>query len=274
MLLPLDKANMRNDLETVDLRLQPDIRVGRVTMNRPDAMNALSDQLISEVVTAFRSLAERNEDHEGMPVRAVVLEGANGNFCAGADITEFDEFDERDQPNRSHYKFLREYPLPVVAKIEGVCFGGGFETALSCDFRVAATDSRFGLPEVDLGLLPGAGGVPLVSMLANPSVAKELAMIGEPITAARAQELGLLNQVAAPDDLESTVTEMATTLASKPPLAIQAIKRSAAVAVESCLETGVAYDAEQIKSLLDTEDVDRGVRAFMEDGYEAEFVGR
>lgn len=265
---------MRDDLDTVDLRYNSDTEVARVTMDRPDALNALSEQLMSDVIAALHTLSERNEAEDDVPVRAVVLEGAGGNFCAGADITEFDEYVKLDTPERSHYRYIREYPLPVVAKIEGVCFGGGFETALSCDFRIAAAGSRVGLPEVDLGLLPGAGGVPLVSTLANASVAKELAMTGEPIDADEACDHGLLTRVVAPEDLDAAVTELATTLASKPPLAVQAIKRSAAVTADSGLEAGIAYDAEQIKTLLDTEDVDRGVRTFVEDDFEAEFVGR
>jgi len=120
-----------------------------------------------------------------------------------------------------------DFPAPVIAKITGYCLGGGLETAMSCDFRFAAEDAKLGLPEVDLGIIPGAGGVQFISELANPAAAKEI-MTGDHISAARAEELGIVNRV--PDDIDAETQEFAEKIASKPPLAIQAIKESASVA--------------------------------------------
>ena len=145
----------------------------------PDALNALNDQLLSDVVEGLRRL-ESNNDSEGVALRAVVIEGAGDKaFSAGADVSGFSEGSAGGTSARSTGRFIREFPAPVIAKVQGYCLGGGFETALACDFRFASADSTFGLPEVDLGLLPGAGGVQYVARLASEAVAKEFAMTGE-----------------------------------------------------------------------------------------------
>jgi len=105
-----------------------------------------------------------------------------------------------------------DFPAPVIAKITGYCLGGGLETAMSCDFRFAAEDAKLGLPEVDLGIIPGAGGVQFISELANPAAAKEIAMTGDHISAARAEELGIVNRV--PDDIDAETQEFAEKIAS------------------------------------------------------------
>lgn len=261
------------EFDTVDAEFDAETHVGRLTLNRPDALNALSDQLRRDIVEGLRWLESHDEDDDGIALRAVVVEGAEGNFCAGADITEFSEASPGESSERHHYDFIREFPTPVVAKIRGYCLGGGLETAMACDFRFAHTDARLGLPEVDLGLITGAGGVQFISRLANPSVAKEVAMTGDHLPAERAQELGIVNRVYG-EDLDDATREFAETIASKPPLAVQAIKDAANVATQTGLREGRAYDRRRFESLLDTEDHREGARAFAEDDYEPEFVGR
>ncbi|MEF8788593.1 MAG: enoyl-CoA hydratase/isomerase family protein [Haloarculaceae archaeon] len=262
---------MSEEFETTIAEFDEETGVGRVTLNRPDSLNALSGQLRADIVAALRWLEEHNED--SIALRAVVVEGAEGNFCAGADINEFSEATPGGSAERTHYDFIMDYPAPVVAKIRGYCLGGGLETAMACDFRFAHEDARLGLPEVDLGIIPGAGGVQFISRLANPSAAKEIAMTGEHVTAARAEELGIVDHVHG-EDLDETTREFAETIASKPPLAIQAIKDAGNVAVQTGLQEGRKYDRRLFEPLLDTEDHEEGVRAFAEDDYEPEFEGR
>ncbi|ELY50402.1 enoyl-CoA hydratase/isomerase family protein [Natronolimnohabitans innermongolicus] len=261
---------MQESLDTTTVAFDEDTGVGRVTLNRPDALNALSGQLRDDIIESLRLLEDQND--EEIALRVVVLEGAEGNFCAGADITEFDDAAAGASSSRDHYRFIRDFPAPVIAKIEGYCLGGGLETAMACDFRFADEDARLGLPEVDLGIIPGAGGVQYIAKLANPAAAKEIAMTGEHISASRAKELGIVNRV--PDDVEETTQEFAETIASKPPLAIQAIKDSARMATQSTLEEGIEYDNTVFEPLLATEDHEEGARAFAEDDYEPEFKGR
>jgi enoyl-CoA hydratase/carnithine racemase len=261
------------EFDTVEAEFDEETHVGRLTLNRPDALNALSDQLRTDIVGALQWLESHNEDADGVALRAVVVEGADGNFCAGADISEFSEASPGATSGRDHYSFVQEFPVPVIAKIRGYCLGGGLETAMACDFRFAHADARVGLPEVDLGLIPGAGGVQFISRLANPSVAKEVAMTGDHLSAERADDLGIVNRVY-DDDLDDETREFAETLASKPPLAVQAIKDAANVSTQIGLDEGREYDRRRFEPLLETDDHQEGARAFAEDDYEPEFTGR
>jgi len=264
---------MRDELDTTIVQFDEETGIGHLTLNRPDALNALSDQLRKDIVDGLRRLEAENDADDEVVLRAVIIEGADDNFCAGADITEFSGDAAGARSDREHYEFIRDFPVPVIAKIRGYCLGGGFETAMSCDFRFAHEDARFGLPEVDLGIIPGAGGAQFISRLNNPSVAMEIAMTGDHISAERASELELVNRVYG-DDLDDATREFAETIASKPPLAIQAIKDSARAATEVGLAEGRKYDRRLVEPLFATEDFEKGARAFAEDDYEPEFKGR
>ncbi|WP_222912855.1 enoyl-CoA hydratase/isomerase family protein [Natrinema sp. SYSU A 869] len=263
---------MRETLETTVVEFTPETGIGHITLNRPDALNALSDQLRADLIEGLRLLESENEDQDGIALRAVIVEGADGNFCAGADITEFSESNPGASSERHHYEFIMEFPVPVIAKIRGYCLGGGLETAMACDFRFADEDARFGLPEVDLGIVPGAGGVQFISRLANPAAAKEIAMTGEHISADRARDLGIVTRV--PDNLDEATRDFAETIASKPPLSIQAIKESGNIATQTGLREGRQYDRRLFERLLETADHEEGAKAFAEDDYEPEFRGR
>jgi enoyl-CoA hydratase/carnithine racemase len=263
---------MDETFETTQVEFDESTGVGRVTLDRPDSLNALSAQLREDIVGGLRALDDLNDD--GIDMRVVVIEGAEGNFCAGADITEFEDDAPTTEAERTHYRFIMDYPVPVIAKIRGYCLGGGLETAMSCDFRFAGADATFGLPEVDLGIIPGAGGVQFVSRLANPAIAKEIAMTGEHISAERAHEVGVVNRVYDEDELDEAVDEFAEEVASKPPLSIQAIKQSGNMAPEVGLTEGLEYDRKLSKPLFGTEDHEEGAKAFAEDDYEPEFKGR
>lgn len=263
---------MKTELETVNVEFNADSGVGKLTLNRPDALNALNVQLRSDIIAGLKQLDAENDGADSISLRAVIIEGTGGNFCAGADIDEINDGASGARSDRTHYDFVREFPVPIIAKLQGYCLGGGLETAMSCDFRLAHRDAQMGLPEVNLGLIPGAGGVQMLSSLATPAAAKEVAMTGDFLDADRASELGLVDHVydASFDD---AVAEFAETIASKPPLAIQAIKRSATMATDVGLEEGIAFDRQQFNLLLQTEDHEEGVQAFAEDDYEPTFKG-
>ena len=263
---------MDETFETVEIEFDDATGIGYLTLDRPDSLNALSLQLREEIIEGLRALNDLNED--GIDMRVVVIEGAEGNFCAGADITEFEDDAPTTDVDRTHFQFIRDYPVPVIAKIRGYCLGGGLETAMSCDFRFASEDATLGLPEVDLGIIPGAGGVQFISRLVDPSTAMEIAMTGDHISADRAAEAGIVNRVYDEDELDEGVEEFASTIASKPPLSIQALKQSAYMATEMGLDEGLDYDRKLIEPLFGTEDHEEGVRAFAEDDYEPEFKGR
>lgn len=264
---------MQTELETAIVEFDADTGVGRLTLNRPDSLNALNSQLRSDIVAGLEHLDAENDETDGIALRAVIIDGAGGNFCAGADINEFSDAAQGSRPGDTHREFIRDFPVPVIAKISGYCLGGGLETAMSCDFRLAHEDARMGLPEVDLGIIPGAGGVQMLSTLVTPAAAKEIAMTGDFLMAERARDLGIVDYIY-DAEFDDAVTEFAETIASKPPLAIQAIKRSVNMAMHASLEEGIAFDRQQFKPLLHTEDHEEGARAFAEDGYEPTFKGR
>ncbi|MGQ3412522.1 enoyl-CoA hydratase/isomerase family protein [Natrinema sp. LN54] len=265
---------MDDTLDAATVEFDDERGVGTLTMNRPDALNALNGQLRDDIIAGLELLEERNEDADGVALRAVVLEGAGEKaFCAGADVGGFSDESAGDSLARSHYDVIRDFPAPVIAKIDGYCLGGGLETALACDFRLASEGSTFGFPEVTLGILPGAGGIQYVEKLAGPAVAKELAMTGEHISAERAADEGIVNHVYADDEFEDEVEAFVTDLAGQAPLAIQAIKKSATMAVQTGLEEGLEYDRQLFEGLLETEDHAEGAAAFSEDR-EPEFDGK
>lgn len=242
-------------------------------LNRPDALNALSDQLRSDIIVGLEELESENDDADGITLHAVAIGVAEGNFCVGADINEFSDATSGDRSRRGHYEFIRDFPVPVIAKIIGYCLGGGFETALPCDYRLSHEEARLGFPEINLGLIPGAGGVQMLSDVATPSAAREIAIMGDHISTKRARELDIVNRVYG-SEFDDIVARFAETIASKPPLAIQAIKRSALIATRTGLEDGIVYDRQQFDPLLATEDHEKGARAFAEDDYGPTFTGR
>jgi enoyl-CoA hydratase/carnithine racemase len=266
---------MREELDTVVVEFDEAEGIGTLTLNRPDSLNAMNGQMRDDIETGLELLAEHDAQEEGVAVRAVVIEGSGEKaFCAGADITGFSDASPAAFEAHGMRDSVSEFPAPVVAKIQGYCLGGGLELALACDFRIATESSRLGFPEVDLGLLPGAGGVQYVSRLAGPAFAKELAMTGEHISAERAAEEGVINHVHSDEEFENEVEEFVGMLAAKPPLAVRAIKDSGNVSVESGLNEGRKYDNRVFATLLETEDHEEGARAFAEDDYDPEFVGK
>lgn len=264
---------MPTRFETTEIEFDADTGVGHLRLDRPEAMNALNSKLRSEIITGLQDLESRSEDGQRTGLRVVVLEGAAENFCAGADINEFSKLSKAKVSGQDHFRFIREFPVPVIAKIRGYCLGGGLETALSCDFRIAEEGASLGFPEVDLGIIPGAGGVPLMSTVASPAAALSLAMTGTRINADRALNLGIVNQVHN-ERFDAAVEEFAQTIASKPPLAIQAIKRSVRVTTEGGAEAGIRYDRQQFESLNSTEDHAEGVRGFRNQDHEPVFEGQ
>ncbi|MEY7848999.1 enoyl-CoA hydratase/isomerase family protein [Natrarchaeobius sp. A-rgal3] len=264
---------MRTELETAIVEFDDETGIATLTLNRPEALNTLNGQLLEDIVEGLRLLEEQNDEVDGVALRAVIIEGAGEKaFCAGADVGGFSD-SAGETSSRSALEFLHEFPTPVIAKIQGYCLGGGLETAFACDFRFASEDSTFGLPEVTLGLLPGAGGVQYATHIAGPAVAKELAMTGDHFEASWMAENGLINGVYAADELDDEVEAFAENLASNAPLAIQSIKKSVDIAQHAGLREGIEFDRNAFGTLLNTDDAKEGGAAFAEDR-EPEFEGK
>jgi enoyl-CoA hydratase/carnithine racemase len=236
-----------------------------VTMNRPEARNALGRALVAE----FRStLADLAADPT---VRAVIIAGTRESsaFCAGADLVERTTMSPEERLEHlagiaALCEELAAFPSPVIAAVHGYALGGGTEVALACDIRIAADTAMFGLPEVSVGLIPGAGGVTRLPRLVGAGRARELMFSARRIDAVEAERIGLVEQVVPLDDLDMTARNLAETIAAHAPLAIRALKRalrsSQGLPVERATEAVLA----ERRPLDQTRDYLEGMTAFKE----------
>lgn len=245
--------------------------VALVTFNRPDKMNALNLEVRRAL---FAALAELREDDE---VRVVVLTGAGEKaFIAGADIGEFEGMapvaQYRAMQRGNIFSAMEEFPKPIIAMINGYCLGGGCELSMACDIRVASSRAKLGQPEINLGLIPGGGGTQRLPRLVGEGQAMRLIMTGELISAAEAERIGLVEQVFEPENLREATLEMARTIASRSPIALQAAKESILAARRMPMDEGLKFERAWFGLLFSTEDMKEGVDAFLSKR-QAEFKG-
>ena len=235
--------------------------IATVTLNRPKVLNALSPDLIRELNQA---LGELDAD-EG--VRAAVLTGGPRVFAAGADIGDMADRSaveqlRRDQTGR--WAGIAAFAKPLIAAVNGYALGGGCELALMCDLIVAGDSARFGQPEVNLGIIPGAGGTQRWPRAAGKYVAMEVMLTGAPMTATRAYELGVANKVVPAEMTVEVAKRLARQLAEKPPLALRMAKEAVLKAFDSSLTEGLATERKSFYFLFATEDQKEGMHAFLE----------
>lgn len=248
-------------LVRVDVRSD---RVGVLTLNRPDRLNALSTGLARELADAIETV--RIDDS----VRAIVVAGEGRAFCAGADIGELETLDgpygfsEFVTLLTDTLRSLARCPKPSVAAIHGLALGGGLELALACDLRIADVTAKFGAPEIKLGLLPGAAGTARLTRMLPHAVAKQMLLTGEPLWADDAAKFGLVNDVVAAGGALDAAIELAVKIASLPPLALAAAKRLVDDGGFMPLESAITLERETVSMLFGTEDRIEGIRAFLE----------
>lgn len=236
-----------------------------VTLNRPEAANAMNTQMGLDLLSLFDSLCADPARH-----RCVVLTGTGEKaFCAGGDLKERNGMTDA-QWQAQHLIFERAVraiigcPIPVIAAVNGAAFGGGTEITLCCDFAYAAEHARFALTEVTLGIMPGAGGTQNLPRAVGGRRAKEIIMTGKPFTAAQALEWGMLNRVCPAETLVSSALETAAVIAANAPLSVRQIKQSVNYGLNMDLASGMMFEIEAYNRLVPTEDRHEGVRAFNE----------
>jgi enoyl-CoA hydratase len=251
----------------VTVERQPD-NVALIRMDRPKA-NALSAAVLGQLHDAATALAED-------PPGAVVLWGGRRIFAAGADIVELDGDGASVGANFARaLGALASVPRATIAAVNGFALGGGLELALACDFRVAAEDARFGLPEVLLGVIPGGGGTQRLPRLIGSSRAKELILTGRQVRAEEALAIGLVNRVAAPDYVLEAALTWAAELAAGPLVAHALAKSAVDRGLEGTLSEGLAIEQDAFAAAVATEDAAHGIASFNEKGPgKATFVGR
>src|SRR5213594_3999117 len=249
----------RMGYEHILVEVEPPIAT--VTLNRPKGLNALSPDLIRELSGA---LAELDADES---VRAVVLTGGPKVFAAGADIGDMADRGaveqlRRDQTGR--WMSLAGFSKPLIAAVNGYALGGGCEVMLMCDLIIAGESARLGQPEINLGIIPGAGGTQRWPRTAGKHVAMEVMLTGAPLTAQRAYQLGIVNKVVPAEMTIEVAKRIARELAAKPPLAVRLAKEAVLKAFEAPLSEGLAVERKSFYFLFATEDQKEGMHAFLE----------
>jgi enoyl-CoA hydratase/carnithine racemase len=231
-------------------------------MNRPHAYNALSRELVDRMRAEVALLWDAG-------VRVLVLAAATPGFCSGADLKQRKVMsrEERFAHNRAINALANEIaalPIPTVAAINGVAMGGGCELALACDIRFASTDAIIGLTEARIGAMPGAGGTQRLTRLIGTARALEMMYSGEPVSAAKAAEMGLVNQVAEPAELEGRVIAFCSQLATRSRGTARLLKKAVYDGVDLSLAEGLELERDAIVEVLSSDDYQEGLAAFAE----------
>jgi enoyl-CoA hydratase len=259
-------------MELKTLLFDKEAGVATITLNRPKTLNALDDELIRELAQIVDSIAADPE------VRAVIITGGERAFAAGADIAYMSgagplEAERFARDIRTVFDRIYSLDKPVIAAISGLALGGGSELALACDIRIAAQGCKIGQPEINLGIIPGAGGTQRLARVVGPGWAKHLVMTGVPVDAETALKIGLVTAVVPPDQLRSEARKLALALAAKAPLALKAAKRCLNYGLDVDLGSGLSYELQTWAFLYSTQDQKEGMRAFL-DKRPPEYQGR
>jgi enoyl-CoA hydratase len=247
--------------------------IARITINRPEKRNALNRATRLELIEALK-------DVENDPlVKVLILSGAGGkSFIAGSDLTDLSTFGPLEMQEflatlaQGLYTRFEELEKPVIAMINGFCLGGGLELAMACDIRIASDTSKFGQPEILLGIIPGGGGTQRLARLVGVGKAKELIFTGKLIDAQEALRIGIINQITPAKELTETAMSMARHLAKQSPLALKWAKKSINMGQQTGLSIGLDFEALVECLLFSSQDHEEGIKAFL-DKRKPEFKG-
>lgn len=245
--------------------------VATVKINRPLALNALNSVLVRELVAALDALGADGS------VRCVVLTGSDKAFCAGADIKEMASLSAADIKSADHLKPVWDraasFEKPLIAALSGYALGGGLELAMCCDIIIASEGTKLGLPEINIGIIPGGGGTQRLPRAVGKYKAMEMILTGATISAEEAKALGLVNRVVPPGKYLEEATKLASEIASKAPIAVQSAKKAIAASQEMGLSSGLELGRRLFYDLFGTEDKKEGMSAFLEKR-KPSFVGK
>ncbi len=236
--------------------------VGLIRLNRPEALNALNSELMRELGTALEKFDADDS------VGCIVLTGSEKAFAAGADIKEMksrsfqDVF--REDFITAEWETVTRIRKPVIAAVSGYALGGGCELAMMCDFILAADTAKFGQPEINLGVMPGAGGSQRLTRFVGKSKSMEMNLTGRFMDADEAERSGLVSRVIPADDLLDEALAVAAKIAEKAPLAVMATKEAVNRSYETTLAEGVRFERRMFHALFATDDQTEGMEAFAE----------
>ena len=236
-------------------------RVGIAQLNRPQALNALNGELMDELVSALQAF------DADAGIGCIVITGSEKAFAAGADIKQMASatvVDMMGSPFIGYWDAVQRIAKPVVAAVSGYCLGGGCELAMICDLIVASETAQFGQPEINLGIIPGAGGTQRLTRAVGKSVAMDMVLTGRRISAQEALQFGLVSRVFPAASFLDDSLKLATEIADKAPVALRVAKEAVNRAFESSLAEGVLFERRAFNLLFATEDQKEGMAAFVE----------
>lgn len=236
-------------------------KVGIVTLNRPQAYNALNLQLLEELMSALEEFDSQDD------LGSMLITGSDKAFAAGADITNMVEATEdqiRNSPFIPLFARIQRCKKPILAAVAGHCLGGGIELAMSCDLIVAADNAKFGQPEINLGVIPGAGGTQRLTRAVGKVLAMEMILNNRTLSAEEAFQFGLINHVYPLAEYFDQSLLLAQQIATRAPLAIQAAKQAVNQSFETSLSAGLDLERELFYQLFSSQDQKEGMRAFLE----------
>jgi enoyl-CoA hydratase len=246
-----------------NLEISTENKITVIKVSREKALNALNEKTILELKDCISNISNKED------TKVVVITGAGDrSFIAGADITMF----QNNTPTgirdvilvlQEALNKIEDLSIPVIASINGFCLGGGLELAMACDLRIASSKAILGQPEIKLGVFPGAGGTQRLSRLVGSGIAKEMILLGENINAERAKDIGLVNWVVPPEELEEETMKIAAKLAKGPSFAMNVAKEIINRGTEMALLDAVRMEAELFALCFAHEDVQEGVEAFL-----------
>jgi enoyl-CoA hydratase len=248
------------------LKLENQGGLWTLTIQRPEALNALNAKVLEELNHALAEVAQK----DFATARALILTGAGEKaFVAGADIKEIAQLDIQSaqkfaEKGQAVFRSLENLAIPAIAAVNGFALGGGLELALACDFIYASEKAQFGLPEVSLGLIPGFGGTIRLSRIVGLARAKEWIFTGNIFSASEAFEIGLVNKLVPASELMSTVQKVAAAIVTRGPVAVKAAKRAVMQTWDLDLDSAMASEAQYFAELFASQDVKEGTQAFIE----------
>jgi enoyl-CoA hydratase len=231
-----------------------------VQFNRPKALNALNRELMAETMDALEAF------DQDANIGAMVITGSERAFAAGADIKEMATATPAqmlDNPFIGYWDRLTKIRKPVIAAVSGYAFGGGMELAMTCDMIVASETALFGQPEINLGVIPGAGGTQRLTYAVGKALAMEIILNDRRLTAAEALQFGLVNRVVPVETYMDEAIQLAAEIAARAPIAVQMAKEAINTVYETSLQAGLAHERRLFYLLFSTEDQKEGMDAFV-----------
>lgn len=245
------------------VKIEIDQGIAILTVNRPDAMNSLNNDVLNDLYDAFTQLA--NDES----IMAIIVTGEGKAFVAGADIAAMYDMspvmaEELSSNGHRVMNLIESTPIPVIAAVNGFALGGGCELAMACDIRIASERAKFGQPEVGLGIIPGFGGTLRLPRLVGKGMAKLLIMTGDIIDAQEANRIGLVEKVVAPEHLMEAATALAVKILSKAPLAVASAKTTIDAGYNMDMSAGTTLEIDAFAGLFSTQDKKEGIGAFLE----------